>query len=90
MHSSLATLFLAVLAAANPISRRQYTGATSENQLTDGTPCRALTILFARGTTEAGNVGSLAGPPFFQAVANMIGSGDVAVQGVSILPYPAM
>ena len=80
----LAFTALASLALSSPIDieKRQYTGVTTENQLTDGTPCRAITILFARGTTEAGNVGSLAGPPFFQAVANAVGAGNVAVQGV--------
>lgn len=41
-----------------------------------------VAILFARGTTEQGNVGTLAGPPFFQAVASRIGASKVAVQGV--------
>ncbi|TKA68140.1 hypothetical protein B0A55_06949 [Friedmanniomyces simplex] len=76
------TLSLATLALANPITKRQYLGQTTENQLTDGTPCRAITILFARGTTEEGNVGTLAGPPFFQAVVNKVGASNVAVQGV--------
>ena len=70
------------LAIASPIDKRQYAGVTTENQFTNGSPCRAITILFARGTTEAGNVGSLAGPPFFQAVANAVGASNVAVQGV--------
>ncbi|KAK4899416.1 hypothetical protein LTR27_003149 [Elasticomyces elasticus] len=60
---------LATLAVASPIERRQYLGKTTENQLLDGTPCRAITILFARGTNEQGNVGTLVGPPFFQALA---------------------
>jgi cutinase len=77
------SVFLTVAVAfASPLGKRQYAGVSTENQLTDGTPCRAITILFARGTTEAGNVGSLAGPPFFQAVANEVGADNVAVQGV--------
>jgi cutinase len=48
--------------------------------------CAAVTVIFARGTTEPGNVGVLAGPPFFNALKNKIGAGNVAVQGVS---YPA-
>ena len=80
---ALVPLTLASLAFAGPVTRRQYAGVDTENQLTDGTPCRELTILFARGTTESGNVGTLAGPPFFQAVADEIGSSNVAVQGVS-------
>ncbi|KAK4963525.1 hypothetical protein LTR10_001154 [Elasticomyces elasticus] len=80
----LLSLFtLATLAVASPIEKRQYLGKTTENQLVDGTSCRAITILFARGTTEQGNVGTLVGPPFFQAVANKVGASKVAVQGVN-------
>lgn len=79
---TLAALFGLALSSPIDIEKRQYVGATTENQLIDGTPCRAITILFARGTTELGNVGSLAGPPFFQAVANAVGASNVAVQGV--------
>jgi len=49
--------------------------------------CATMTVLFARGTGELGNVGLLAGPPFFDAIANyMNGTGQLAVQGVD---YPA-
>ncbi len=58
---------------------------TTENGL--GADCAGMTILFARGTTEAGNVGAIAGPPFFDAVRRRLGSGaTLAVQGVD---YPA-
>nr|POE53450.1 cutinase [Quercus suber] len=87
MKSSLFfTALLSAWACANPVEKRQYSNQNTENQLTDGTPCRALTIIFARGTFESGNVGTLTGPPFFQAVANLLGSSAVAVQGVA---YPA-
>ena len=33
----------------------------AENDITDGSPCKALTIIFARGTTETGNVGTITG-----------------------------
>ena len=58
----------------------------TENDITDGSPCKALTVIFARGTTETGNVGTLAGPPFFQALYNDLGASQVALQGVD---YPA-
>lgn len=45
-----------------------------------------MTVIFARGTTETGNVGTLAGPPFFNALEASVGAGNVAVQGVD---YPA-
>ena len=85
MKYSLAFLSLLSLAVALPAERlhkRQYTNMTVENQLLDGTPCRAVTVIFARGTTEQSNVGSLVGPPFFQALANEIGASNLAVQGV--------
>ncbi|KFX96247.1 hypothetical protein V495_03604 [Pseudogymnoascus sp. VKM F-4514 (FW-929)] len=58
----------------------------TRNDLTDGSACKAVTVIFARGTTESGNVGSLAGPPFFSALATAIGTDNLAVQGVE---YPA-
>jgi hypothetical protein len=59
---------------------------TTQNDLTNGTPCKALTVLFARGTDSPGNVGSSTGPPFFQAIASLIGADKIAVQGID---YPA-
>jgi cutinase len=67
------------------LEERQSTGDT-RNDLTDGSPCKAVTVIFARGTTESGNVGSLAGPPFFTALSGDIGAVNLAVQGVA---YPA-
>jgi len=58
---------------------------TTENGL--GGNCGAITIIFARGTTEAGNVGALVGPPFFDAVQKRLGgSATLVTQGVD---YPA-
>lgn len=78
------SLFVVGLTTASPLAVRQL--GMTENMLTDGTPCRAVTLIFARGTTESGNVGTFAGPPFFQALANDIGASNLAVQGVD---YPA-
>ncbi|PMD18217.1 carbohydrate esterase family 5 protein [Hyaloscypha hepaticicola] len=60
--------------------------STTENGLTAGTGCKAITVVFARGTTEQGNVGTLTGPQFFAALANVVGTNNIAVQGVD---YPA-
>ncbi len=60
-------------------------GGTTQNGLAAGSACKGMTVIFARGTTEQGNVGSLAGPPFFQALNTAVG-GDMVVQGVD---YPA-
>lgn len=56
-----------------------FTGDT-QNGLSG--PCKPLTIIFARGSGETGNVGTATGPPFFQAVAKRVGAANMAVQGV--------
>lgn len=73
---------------ATRVSKRQYTGDTY-NQLTDGTACRRVTVIYARGTTQEGNVGSAdsEGPTFFNALASRLGGANqLAIQGVT---YPA-
>lgn len=85
---SVSSIFLLALAAtstvfATPFDKRQSLSGTTQNGLKGA--CKGMTVIFARGTTEAGNVGSVAGPPFFQALSTKVG-GDLAVQGVD---YPA-
>lgn len=59
----------------------------SQNDVQSGGGCKPMTVLFARGTTELGNMGSIAGPPFVVALGGMMGgAGNVAVQGIQ---YPA-
>ncbi|KAL9600266.1 MAG: hypothetical protein Q9219_003311 [cf. Caloplaca sp. 3 TL-2023] len=58
----------------------------TQNDVANNSPCKALTVIFARGTTETGNVGTITGPPFFRALYKNIGSDKVALQGVD---YPA-
>lgn len=67
----------------NPLSKRQNNWSDDRNELSE---CKPVTVIFARGTVELGNVGSLVGPPFFNALDQAIGADNVAVQGV---PYPA-
>jgi cutinase len=61
---------------------------TSESDLTAG-QCGDVIIVFARGTSEPGNVGSLVGPPFFKEVRERLSAQgkSLAVQGVD--DYPA-
>ena len=47
------------------------------------TPCKAYSVMFARGTTEPGNVGILVGPPFLDALDAAAGAANVVVQGVN-------
>ena len=53
---------------------------TTRNDLSG--PCKAVTVIFARGTIELGNVGLFAGPPFFDALEADLAASNVAVQGV--------
>ncbi|ATY58323.1 cutinase precursor, putative [Cordyceps militaris] len=48
--------------------------------------CKDITVVFARGTCDPGNVGVLTGPAFFAAVRAAVGGKSVNVQGVA---YPA-
>jgi cutinase len=70
------------------LTKRQYNSDTY-NQLTDGTACRPVSLIWARGTTSPGNVGEAGseGPTFFNAVAARVGGiNQLAIQGVN---YPA-
>ncbi|CAN9442652.1 unnamed protein product [Alternaria alternata] len=70
------------------LTKRQYNGDAC-NRLTDGTTCRPITVIYARGTTQAGNVGEAGseGPTFFDALASRVGGiSRLAIQGVN---YPA-
>ena len=70
------------------LNRRQDDWDVERNELTDvaGVGCKPITVIFARGTIEPGNVGDLVGPPFFNNLNDLIGADNIAVQGVE---YPA-
>ncbi|KAI9703549.1 MAG: hypothetical protein M1820_005853 [Bogoriella megaspora] len=48
--------------------------------------CTAVTVIFARGTTELGTIGTIVGPPFEVALQVTLGSGKLTFEGV---PYAA-
>ncbi|KAF5577521.1 cutinase [Fusarium pseudocircinatum] len=55
------------------------------NELTDGTPCRNVTMIYARGMGGKGNVGEVngVGPAIFNRLATLIGGPqNLAVAGV--------
>ena len=74
--------------ASPALSKRQDDLDDERNDLTTvaGVGCKPITVIFARGTIELGNVGELVGPPFFNDLDDLIGSDNIAVQGVD---YPA-
>ncbi|PIG82302.1 cutinase [Aspergillus arachidicola] len=57
----------------------------TENGVTQNSGCQELTFIFARGTSEMGNMGSVVGPPVANQLASLTGN-KVTVQGVD---YPA-
>ncbi|GAB7363418.1 hypothetical protein MBLNU230_g3695t1 [Neophaeotheca triangularis] len=65
-------------ADAGTLEARQSTGSTA-NELSG--PCRAYTFIYARGSTESGNLGTLGGP-VCDGLKRAYGSGNVACQGV--------
>ena len=87
---------LALAASASAIPLPQFTwpggssGGTSSSTSNDVTnnvqPCRGTTVIFARGTSEGGNIGSIIGPQLKKALISKLGANGIAFQGV---PYPA-
>lgn len=48
-----------------------------------GGPCTEYTLIFARGTTEPGNMGIFVGPPLITAITDLIGNEKLTSQGVN-------
>ena len=74
--------------SSTALNKRQDDNDVERNELTNvpGVGCKPITVIFARGTFELGNVGSFVGPPFFNNLDDLIGADNIAVQGVD---YPA-
>ncbi|KAL9101771.1 MAG: hypothetical protein Q9163_003018 [Psora crenata] len=68
---------------SSALDKRQFDYSVTRNELGE---CKPVTVIFARGTIELGNVGSTTGPPFFNALDVIMGADNLAVQGVN---YPA-
>ena len=66
------------------LGKRQFDFNIVRNELSG--PCKPVTVIFARGTIELGNVGSITGPPFFNALDLVVGADKMGIQGVD---YPA-
>ncbi|PYI24087.1 putative cutinase [Aspergillus japonicus CBS 114.51] len=79
---------LATLAVASPVpapvpeaGQLQTRQFMDSNDLTSGS-CKDVTLVFARGSTELGNMGSVIGPPLCTALKSKLGADKVACQGV--------
>lgn len=77
-------LSLVAGAAATPVLRpRQYYQSETWNQLTDGTPCRPTTIIYARGTDQPGNIGATTSiGVYLMGMLSQLLKDPMAVQGV--------
>ncbi|KAI1453225.1 carbohydrate esterase family 5 protein [Annulohypoxylon moriforme] len=71
--------------AATSIRKRQSTGTTA-NEFLDG-GCRDVIFIFARGSTQDGNIGDDPGPQTIDQLKAALGADAVAAQGVD---YPAL
>jgi cutinase len=60
-------------------------GGSTENGVVQNAGCKEFTYIFARGTTEPGNMGLVIGPPLATKLRSLTGD-KVTVQGVT---YPA-
>lgn len=92
LSKSLTILFallltrVSALPTVTTLAARSNLTSETQSDITDDAPCKELTVIFARGTDSPGNMGQGVGPPFVQAIAGLIGAGNIAVQGVD---YPA-
>ncbi|TLD06037.1 uncharacterized protein PgNI_08591 [Pyricularia grisea] len=88
MKTSAALTFLvATLAYASPtgvLENRQLlagrVGATAKEFTNGG--CKQIIMIFARGSTEIGNMGVICGPQTANGVKSAFGASNVAVEGV--------
>lgn len=87
MHLSTIFWLFAPVCLDAAVIPRSVTGYTSGNKADDveNGICAPLTVIFARGTTELGNIGGIIGPPLFKQLSKKL-DGNVALQGVK---YPA-
>ncbi|KAL2826286.1 cutinase-domain-containing protein [Aspergillus cavernicola] len=82
------TLVAGALSAPAPtLTTRQFDlgGSSTSNDVSDNSGCKEVTFIFARGTSEIGNMGTVIGPKVGTELDSLT-SGKVAIQGVD---YPA-
>lgn len=89
---SVLTLISAALAAPASVAVREEAvsdldlvarQSTSEEGLRLGSTCGDVVLIFARGSTEIGNMGTIIGPDLARALGRRIGSRTLTVQGVN-------
>lgn len=90
--STFFNLLLASAAFAAPVEREAMTGLThwlmnsTQAHDVENKVCAPLTVIYARGTNEPGNVGTGVGQSLFRELTNRR-QGNIALQGVN---FPAL
>lgn len=75
-----ASLLGSVVAAPAELLTTRQSLPTTENGLSEA--CKNVTIIYARGTNEAGNVGEIGGPAWIDKLRTGLGTTVVTAQGV--------
>jgi cutinase len=83
---SISAVFAAPTPATTACTYEGSGGGDTENGVLNKSCCTDVTVVFARGTSETGNVGTVSGPPFLKSLRSKLGANRVTVQGVA---YPA-
>jgi cutinase len=63
-------------------SSQEARSSIFRNELVDGTDCPASILIFARGSLELDNMGSIVGPPLADGLENALGADSIWIQGV--------
>ncbi|KAK5656565.1 hypothetical protein OQA88_4544 [Cercophora sp. LCS_1] len=69
------------LALSSPLDPRQLIVGSTATEFTDS-GCRDVILLFARGSTEIGNMGTVCGPDTANGLKRRLGAGRIAVEGI--------
>jgi cutinase len=77
----LSVIALASAALAAPLEPRQSRVGSRASEFTDG-GCRDIIMIFARGSGEIGDMGTVVGPPTANGLKTRFGADRVAVEGV--------
>jgi cutinase len=83
LHSSLLEVSLSYFHSLHQIHNIHISPAGSTASDVENGVCAPVTLIFARGTTEQGNLGTIVGPQFADAMKAALGNATVAVQGVN-------
>lgn len=81
-YSIVSTTLLASLVAALPndlVVRQSNRVGSTANEFKRG-GCKPVVMVFARGSTEVGNMGTVCGPPTAEGLKQNFGAANVAIQ----------